>query len=84
FEILYGEGISFMGELVDLGVSYGFIQKAGSWYSYGDEKIGQGKENVKVFLKEHPEKAKEIEAKIRAEAFSKPQPVFVEPTIDDV
>jgi recombination protein RecA len=71
FEILYGEGISFLGELVDLGVSYGFIQKAGSWYSYGDEKIGQGKDNVKVFLKEHPEKAKEIEAKIRAEAFAK-------------
>lgn len=71
FEILYGEGISFLGELVDLGVSYGFIQKAGSWYSYGDEKIGQGKDNVKAFLKEHPEKAKEIEAKIRAEAFAK-------------
>ncbi len=72
FEILYGEGISFVGELVDLGVKYGFIQKSGSWYSYGDEKIGQGKENVKGFLKEHPEKAREIEAKIRAEAFVKP------------
>jgi recombination protein RecA len=83
FEILYGEGISFMGELVDLGVSYGFIQKAGSWYSYGDEKIGQGKDNVKVFLKEHPEKAKEIEAKIREEAFKKPLPV-IQPVIDDV
>lgn len=71
FEILYGEGISFLGELVDLGVNYGFIQKAGSWYSYGDEKIGQGKDNVKAFLREHPEKAKEIEAKIRAEAFAK-------------
>jgi recombination protein RecA len=72
FEILYGEGISFVGELVDLGVKYGFIQKAGSWYSYGSEKIGQGKDNVKVFLKEHPEKAIEIEQKIRAEAFAKP------------
>jgi recombination protein RecA len=71
FEILYGEGISFLGELVDLGVNYGFIQKSGSWYSYGDEKIGQGKDNAKAFLKEHPEKAKEIEAKIRAEAFGK-------------
>ncbi len=66
FEILYGEGISFVGELVDLGVTYGFIQKSGSWYSYGSEKIGQGKENVKTFLKENPDKAKEIEAKIRA------------------
>ncbi|MFZ2168028.1 MAG: DNA recombination/repair protein RecA, partial [Methylococcaceae bacterium] len=84
FEILYGEGISFLGELVDLGVSYGFIQKAGSWYSYGDEKIGQGKDNVKVFLKEHPEKAKEIEAKIRAEAFSKPIAVIEQPLIDEV
>ncbi|MDD1641591.1 MAG: recombinase RecA [Methylococcaceae bacterium] len=84
FEILYGEGISFMGELVDLGVSYGFIQKAGSWYSYGDEKIGQGKDNVKVFLKEHPEKAKEIEAKIRAEAFKKPLPIIEQSVIDEV
>jgi recombination protein RecA len=84
FEILYGEGISFMGELVDLGVSYGFIQKAGSWYSYGDEKIGQGKDNVKAFLKEHPEKANEIEAKIRAEAFKKPLPVTEKPVIDEV
>jgi len=68
FEIIYGEGVSFLGELVDLGVKYGFINKAGSWYSYGDEKIGQGKENVKKFLNDNPEKAKEIEAKIRAEA----------------
>jgi recombination protein RecA len=69
FEILYGEGVSFLGELVDLGVKYGFIQKAGSWYSYGDEKIGQGKDNVKTFLKDNPKKAQEIENKIRAEVF---------------
>lgn len=68
FEIVYGEGVSFLGELVDLGVKYGFIQKAGSWYSYGNEKIGQGKENVKKYLSDNPEKAKEIEDKIRAEA----------------
>ena len=55
FEILYGEGISFVGELVDLGVSYGFVQKAGSWYSYGSEKIGQGKDNAKIFFKENPD-----------------------------
>jgi len=84
FEILYGEGISFLGELVDLGVSYGFIQKAGSWYSYGDEKIGQGKDNVKAFLKEHPEKAKEIEVKIRAEAFGKKvAPLIAAPVVDE-
>ncbi len=68
FEIIYGEGVSFLGELVDLGVKYGFINKAGSWYSYGDQKIGQGKENVKAFLSDNPDIAKEIEAKIRAEA----------------
>ncbi len=69
FEIIYGEGVSFLGELVDLGVKYGFVQKAGSWYSYGNEKIGQGKDNVKKFLSDHPEKAQEIEDKIRAEVF---------------
>ncbi len=68
FEILYGEGVSFLGELVDLGVKYGFVNKAGSWYSYGNDKIGQGKENVKTYLSEHPEIAQDIEAKIRAEA----------------
>jgi len=83
FEILYGEGISFFGELVDLGVNFGFIQKSGSWYSYGDEKIGQGKDNAKQYLKEHPDKAKEVEAKIRAEAFGKALPVSNKPELDD-
>ncbi|TAK61239.1 recombinase RecA [Methylobacter sp.] len=83
FEILYGEGISFLGELVDLGVNYGFIQKSGSWYSYSNEKIGQGKDNVKAFLKEHPEKAKEIEAKIRAEAFAKKAAPLIEESVVD-
>ncbi len=69
FEIIYGEGVSFLGELVDLGVKYGFVQKAGSWYSYGNEKIGQGKDNVKKYLSDQPEKAQEIEDKIRAEVF---------------
>jgi recombination protein RecA len=70
FEILYGEGVCFLGELIDLGAKYGFVQKAGSWYSYGDEKIGQGKDNARAFLKDHPEKAIELEAKIRAEVFA--------------
>ena len=82
FEVLYGEGISFLGELVDLGVNFGFIQKAGSWYSYADEKIGQGKDNAKLFLKEHPDKAKEIEMKIRAEAFQKTLPLSDKPDLD--
>jgi recombination protein RecA len=65
FEILYGEGISRMGEVIDLGVQHGIVDKAGSWYSYGDDRIGQGKENVREFLKNHPEMAEEIEGKIR-------------------
>jgi recombination protein RecA len=68
FDILYGEGISKMGELIDLGVKAGVVDKSGSWYSYGDQRIGQGKENVRKFLKENRDMADEIEAKIRAEA----------------
>ncbi len=82
FEILYGEGVSFLGELVDLGVKYGFINKAGSWYSYGDEKIGQGKENVKKFLVDNPKKAEEIEKKIRDEVFSSDDEVIEEKTAE--
>jgi recombination protein RecA len=66
FEILYGQGISREGEIIDLGVQHGLIDKAGSWYSYGDDRIGQGKENVREYLKTNPETAAEIEAKIRA------------------
>jgi len=66
FEILYGQGISRYGEIIDLGVQHGIVDKAGSWYSYGDDRIGQGKENVREFLKNHPEMAEEIEGKIRA------------------
>ncbi|MDQ7070069.1 MAG: recombinase RecA [Rhodobacterales bacterium] len=66
FDIIYGEGISKMGELIDLGVKAGVVDKSGSWYSYGDERIGQGRENAKVFLKENQRFALEIEDKIRA------------------
>jgi recombination protein RecA len=66
FEILYGEGISRQGEIIELGVQNGFIEKAGSWYSYGSDRIGQGKENVREFLRSNPETAAEIEHKIRA------------------
>jgi recombination protein RecA len=66
FEILYGEGISRHGEIIDLGVQHGIVDKAGSWYSYGDDRIGQGKENVREFLRNNPEMADEIEGKIRA------------------
>ncbi|PPB81248.1 recombination protein RecA [Albidovulum inexpectatum] len=66
FDIMYGEGISKTGELLDLGVKAGVVEKSGAWYSYGDERIGQGRENAKRFLKEHPDIAQEIEDKIRA------------------
>ncbi len=68
FDIMYGEGISKTGELVDLGVKSGIIEKAGAWFSYNGEKIGQGRENAKKFLKENPTIADEIENKIRADA----------------
>ena len=67
FEILYGHGISREGELIDLGVQHGIVDKAGSWYSYGEDRIGQGKENVREYLKQNPATADEIEARIRAE-----------------
>ena len=66
FEILYGEGISREGEIIDHGVAHGIIDKAGSWYSYGSDRIGQGKENVREYLKSNPEIAADIEAQIRA------------------
>ncbi len=72
FEILYGFGISHEGEIIDLGVQQGLINKSGSWYSYGDERIGQGKENVREYLKSNPEIAQVIEAKIREQLMPKP------------
>lgn len=66
FDILYGEGISWEGELIDIGVKNDIINKSGAWYSYNGAKIGQGKDNVRVWLKENPEISDEIDAKIRA------------------
>lgn len=66
FGILYNEGISREGEIVDLGVKEGLIDKAGAWYSYKDDRIGQGKDNARIFLKENPEISQEIEEQIRA------------------
>ncbi|MDZ7752480.1 MAG: recombinase RecA [Gammaproteobacteria bacterium] len=66
FDIYYGEGISREGELIDLGVKEGIVDKAGAWYSYGGERIGQGKDNARQFLKDKPEMAADIEAKLRA------------------
>ena len=68
FDIMYGEGISKVGELVDLGVTAGIVEKSGSWYSYNGERIGQGRENAKTFLKQNPDVAQAIEQAIRANA----------------
>ena len=66
FDILYGQGISHEGEIIELGVLHKFIDKSGAWYAYNGDKIGQGKDNAREYLKEHPEIAQEIEAKVRA------------------
>ena len=66
FDILYGEGISREGEIIELGVEHRIIEKSGAWYTYGKDRIGQGKDNVREYLKEHPEVAQEIESKVRA------------------
>ena len=64
-DIMYGEGISRQGEIIDLGVECDIVEKSGAWYSYNGDRVGQGKDNAREFLKENPEIAKEIEAKIR-------------------
>jgi len=66
FDILYGEGVSREGDLVDLGAECGAIEKSGAWFGFGGDRIGQGRENAKQFLREHPDVAKKIEAKILA------------------
>ncbi len=81
FDILYGEGISWEGELIDLGDKYGIIQKSGAWYSYDGNKIGQGKENVRIWLKENPEIANQIAEKIRAEGLV--NPIITEDVLDE-
>lgn len=73
FEILYGEGISKEGELIDLGVAHNMIDKAGAWYSYNGERIGQGKDNVRQFLRDNPETAATIEAQLREKLMPKPK-----------
>ncbi|MGB0683166.1 MAG: recombinase RecA [Magnetovibrionaceae bacterium] len=68
FDIMYGEGVSKMGELLDLGIKAGIVEKSGSWFSYDSQRIGQGRENAKTFLRENPDMANAIEQKIRANA----------------
>ncbi|BCB27827.1 protein RecA [Sulfurimicrobium lacus] len=83
FDILYGEGISREGEIIDMGVDHKFIEKSGAWYSYKGEKIGQGKDNVREYLKEHKDIASEIEAKVREAVGVSGLPTIVDPdTVD--
>ncbi|MGH8256282.1 MAG: recombinase RecA [Steroidobacteraceae bacterium] len=73
FEIMYGTGISHEGELIELGAAHGIIEKAGAWYSYNGERIGQGKDNTRVYLQQHPEIAADIEEKVRAKLLPLPK-----------
>jgi recombination protein RecA len=65
FDIMYGEGISKVGEVLDLGVEFGIVKKSGSWFSYGETKLGQGRDAVKALIKDNPELAEELEGKIK-------------------
>jgi recombination protein RecA len=73
FEIMYGAGISRSGELIDIGVAQGLVEKSGSWYSYNGERIGQGKENARSFLESHPEVARDIDSKLREKLLPPPR-----------
>ncbi|MCB1651054.1 MAG: recombinase RecA [Alphaproteobacteria bacterium] len=83
FDIMYGEGISKTGELLDLGVAAGIVEKSGAWFSYAGERMGQGRENAKTFLRENPAKAAKIEAQIRANAGLIAEDMLVGPDNDD-
>ena len=78
FQILYGQGINNLGELIDLGVKNELVEKAGAWYSCNGERIGQGKANAAKYLEEHPEMAKDVDTKLRELFLSKKEPVQVE------
>ena len=83
FEILYGEGTSLEGELIDLGVQHDLVDKSGAWYSYEGTRIGQGKDNVRTYLKEHPETARDIETKLRQLLLTKPKKADEEEAEDE-
>jgi len=80
FDIIYGEGISRNGEILTLGVEHDFVEKSGAWYSYNGERIGQGKDNVRIFLKDNPDIAAEIELKIREKILPEVEPAAAEET----
>ena len=83
FDIMYGQGISKLGELIDIGVKSGIINKSGAWFSYKGDKIGQGRENSKIFLQENPKIASEIETLIRSKSDDLPEDLM-EQEIEDI
>ncbi|MBL6776748.1 MAG: DNA recombination/repair protein RecA, partial [Alphaproteobacteria bacterium] len=83
FDIMYGEGISKLGELLDLGVAAGLVEKSGSWFSYGEQRIGQGRENAKNFLRENPDMANDLEVSIRQNAGLVQEKMMDENVADD-
>ncbi len=83
FDIMYGEGISKLGEIIDLGVKAGVIDKSGSWFSFGDQRIGQGRDNVREFLKKNPDIAKQIEDAVRGKSEIIEEELLVGPSEDD-
>jgi len=83
FQILYGQGINNLGELIDLGVKNGFVEKAGAWYSCNGERIGQGKANAAKYLEEHPEMAKDVDTKLRNMFLTKNAPVEKEEAVTE-
>ncbi len=84
FDILYNEGISREGEILELGVLHNFVDKAGAWFSYSGQRIGQGKDNARIFLREHPEMAQEIEGKLREKLLKSPNAAPTTASVEDV
>jgi recombination protein RecA len=83
FDIMYGEGVSKVGEILDLGVKAGLVEKSGAWFSYDSVRIGQGRENAKIYLKENPETAQRIEDAIRGRTDEVGEVLMVGPDADD-
>jgi recombination protein RecA len=83
FDIMYGQGISKLGEIIDLGVKAGVVEKSGSWFSYNSQRIGQGRDNAREFLKANPDMANEIEAAVRKNAVKIVDELLVGPTAED-
>jgi recombination protein RecA len=83
FDIMYGEGISKIGEMLDLGVKAGIVEKSGAWFSYDSVRIGQGRENSKTYLKEHPELANKLEQAIRGKTEEVAEGMMTGPDAED-